>query len=60
MFYLIGEHERAVVRTLGRMSGLRGPGLIVLVAVLQQIKRVDIRETEARALPGGSRSRRSS
>ncbi len=30
------EYERAVVFTLGRFSGVKGPGLILLIPVIQQ------------------------
>ncbi|GAA5232075.1 slipin family protein [Verticiella sediminum] len=37
------EYERAVVFTLGRYAGVKGPGLIVLVPFVQQMVRVDLR-----------------
>ncbi len=37
------EYERAVVFTLGRFTGVRGPGLIILIPVIQQMVRVDLR-----------------
>ena len=37
------EYERAVVFTLGRFSGVKGPGLMLLVPVVQQMVRVDLR-----------------
>ena len=37
------EYERAVVFTLGRFSGVKGPGLILLVPFVQQMVRVDMR-----------------
>ncbi len=37
------EYERAVVFTLGRFSGVKGPGLILLIPVVQQMVRVDLR-----------------
>jgi regulator of protease activity HflC (stomatin/prohibitin superfamily) len=42
-FKVLREYERAVVFTLGRFSGVRGPGLIMLVPLVQQIVRVDLR-----------------
>jgi regulator of protease activity HflC (stomatin/prohibitin superfamily) len=43
MFKVMREYERAVVFTLGRFSGVKGPGLIVLVPFVQQLVRVDLR-----------------
>jgi regulator of protease activity HflC (stomatin/prohibitin superfamily) len=40
---VLREYERAVVFTLGRFSGVRGPGLILLVPFVQQMVRVDLR-----------------
>jgi regulator of protease activity HflC (stomatin/prohibitin superfamily) len=37
------EYERAVVFTLGRFSGVKGPGLIILIPFVQQLVRVDLR-----------------
>jgi regulator of protease activity HflC (stomatin/prohibitin superfamily) len=37
------EYERAVVFTLGRFSGVKGPGLVIIVPIVQQIVRVDLR-----------------
>ena len=37
------EYERAVVFTLGRFTGVKGPGLMILVPVIQQMVRVDLR-----------------
>ena len=37
------EYERAVVFTLGRFSGVKGPGLILLIPVVQQMVKVDLR-----------------
>jgi len=43
MFKVTREYERAVVFTLGRFSGVKGPGLIILVPFVQQLVRVDLR-----------------
>ena len=40
---VLREYERAVVFTLGRFSGVKGPGFILLVPVVQQVVRVDLR-----------------
>ncbi len=37
------EYERAVMFTLGRFTGVSGPGLIILIPVIQQMVRVDLR-----------------
>jgi regulator of protease activity HflC (stomatin/prohibitin superfamily) len=37
------EYERAVMFTLGRFSGVKGPGLILMIPVVQQMVRVDLR-----------------
>jgi regulator of protease activity HflC (stomatin/prohibitin superfamily) len=40
---ILREYERGVVFTLGRFSGVKGPGLIVLIPIVQQMVRVDLR-----------------
>jgi regulator of protease activity HflC (stomatin/prohibitin superfamily) len=40
---VLREYERGVVFTLGRFTGTKGPGLILLVPYVQQIVRVDLR-----------------
>src|ERR687893_3233247 len=40
---IIREYERAVVFTLGRFSGVKGPGLIILIPFIQQLVRMDLR-----------------
>ncbi|MDJ0388431.1 slipin family protein [Roseomonas sp. E05] len=40
---VLREYERGVVFTLGRFSGVRGPGLILLIPLVQQMQRVDLR-----------------
>src|SRR5229473_1355203 len=40
---VLREYERAVIFTLGRFTGVRGPGLILLVPYAQQMVRVDLR-----------------
>jgi regulator of protease activity HflC (stomatin/prohibitin superfamily) len=40
---VLREYERGVVFTLGRFSGVRGPGLILLIPFVQQMQRVDLR-----------------
>ncbi len=40
---ILREYERGVVFTLGRFSGVKGPGLIILIPVVQQMVKVDLR-----------------
>lgn len=40
---ILREYERGVVFTLGRFSGVKGPGLILLVPLIQQLVRMDLR-----------------
>jgi regulator of protease activity HflC (stomatin/prohibitin superfamily) len=40
---ILKEYERAVVFRLGRFTGVRGPGLIILIPGLEVMKRVDLR-----------------
>ena len=40
---ILREYERAVVFTLGRYTGTKGPGMVLLVPVIQQMVRVDLR-----------------
>src|SRR5258706_10557968 len=37
------EYQRAVMFTLGRFTGVKGPGLIILVPYIQQMVRIDLR-----------------
>ena len=40
---VLNEYERAVVFTLGRFTGIKGPGLILIVPAIQRMRRVDLR-----------------
>ncbi len=40
---ILNEYERAVIFRLGRYTGTRGPGLIVLIPGLEKMKRIDLR-----------------
>ncbi|HLR12999.1 MAG TPA: slipin family protein [Burkholderiaceae bacterium] len=40
---VLREYQRGVIFTLGRFSSVRGPGLILVIPVLQQMVRVDLR-----------------
>ncbi len=42
---IINQYERGVVLTLGRFTGIRNPGLRVVIPIFQRIIRVDIRST---------------
>jgi len=43
MFRILREYERGVVFTLGRFWRVKGPGLIIIVPIIQQMVRVDLR-----------------
>jgi len=43
MFRVLREYERGVVFMLGRFWRVKGPGLIIIIPVLQQMVRVDLR-----------------
>lgn len=40
---VLREYERGVMFTIGRYSGTKGPGLILVIPVVQQIVKVDLR-----------------
>ncbi len=40
---ILREYERGVVFTLGRFTGVKGPGLIILIPWVQQMVRADLR-----------------
>ena len=40
---VLREYERAVVFLLGRFQSVKGPGLIIIIPILQQMVRVDLR-----------------
>lgn len=40
---VLREYERGVVFFLGRYQGVKGPGLIILIPIIQQMVRVDLR-----------------
>lgn len=37
------EYERGVVFTLGRFQQVKGPGLVIIIPLIQQVVRVDLR-----------------
>jgi regulator of protease activity HflC (stomatin/prohibitin superfamily) len=41
--WILREYERGVVFTLGRYTSTKGPGLILIVPIIQQMVRVDMR-----------------
>lgn len=42
---VINQYERGVILTLGRFSGMRDPGLRIVIPIFQRLIRVDIRST---------------
>ncbi|MFO7306197.1 MAG: slipin family protein [Gammaproteobacteria bacterium] len=40
---VMNEYERAVMFTLGRYTGTKGPGLIIVIPIVQRIVKVDLR-----------------
>ena len=40
---ILREYERGVVFFLGRFHGVKGPGLIIIIPLVQQVVRVDLR-----------------
>jgi len=40
---ILREYERGVIFTLGRFTGVKGPGLILLIPIVQQMVKVDLR-----------------
>lgn len=40
---VLNEYERAVMFTLGRFTGIKGPGVILVFPMVQQMRRVDLR-----------------
>ena len=40
---IMREYQRAVMFTLGRFTGVKGPGLIFVIPYIQQMVRVDLR-----------------
>ena len=42
---IINQYERGVVLTLGKFSGVKGPGLRLVIPYVQTMRRVDVRTT---------------
>jgi len=40
---ILNEYERGVMFTLGRFTGVKGPGVILVVPVIQKMRKVDLR-----------------
>ncbi len=40
---VLNEYERGVMFTLGRFTGIKGPGLILVWPIVQQMRKVDLR-----------------
>ncbi|MBF6615970.1 slipin family protein [Pollutimonas thiosulfatoxidans] len=40
---ILREYQRGVIFTLGRFTGVKGPGLIFVIPILQQVVKVDLR-----------------
>ncbi len=45
IIHIVREYERLVVFFLGRLQGAKGPGLVLLIPVIQQAVKVDLRES---------------
>lgn len=43
IFKVMREYERAVVFTFGRFTSVKGPGLIIMIPLVQQMERVQLR-----------------
>lgn len=41
---IVPEYERLVILALGRYAGTRGPGVVIVIPLLEQAMRVDMRE----------------
>jgi regulator of protease activity HflC (stomatin/prohibitin superfamily) len=40
---VLNEYERGVMLTLGRFTGIKGPGIVIVFPMLQQMRKVDLR-----------------
>src|SRR5579859_7857561 len=40
---VLNEYERGVMLTLGRFTGIKGPGVVFVFPVLQQMRKIDLR-----------------
>jgi regulator of protease activity HflC (stomatin/prohibitin superfamily) len=42
-FRVLNEYERGVMLTLGRYTGTKGPGVVIVFPILQQMRKIDLR-----------------
>lgn len=42
---IVNQYERGIILTLGRYTGTRNPGLNIIIPVIQQMSKVDVRST---------------
>src|SRR5688572_23419821 len=42
---IVNQYERGVILTLGKYTGMRSPGLNVIIPIVQQMRKVDVRST---------------
>ncbi len=42
-FHVLREYERAVIFTLGRFTSVKGPGLIIVIPLVQQVVKIELR-----------------
>lgn len=42
--HIVPEYQRLVVLALGRYAGTRGPGIVIIIPILERAMRVDMRE----------------
>ena len=40
---ILNEYERGVIFTLGRYTGTKGPGLVLVIPFVQQMRKMDLR-----------------
>jgi regulator of protease activity HflC (stomatin/prohibitin superfamily) len=40
---VLNEYERGVMFTLGRFSGTKGPGIVIVLPMVQQMRKIDLR-----------------
>jgi regulator of protease activity HflC (stomatin/prohibitin superfamily) len=40
---ILNEYERGVMLSLGRFTGIKGPGVIIVIPFIQQMRKVDLR-----------------
>lgn len=54
---ILREYERAVVFRLGRLIGAKGPGLVLLIPLIDRMVRVSLRIVTLDVLPGCDHAR---